>query len=127
MVAERLGATTYLLNKFDQHPVSNKVGGAIVTGEGDGAQHAIAQILYDMTIAGLSIPPNDDCFWVGGPGGPGKPYTEKGGGSSYYVNERARWMTHNLISLAQTLKERPITTNLKQLQVEATAVSEIEV
>ena len=127
MVAERLDATTYMTDEFDQHAMYNKVGGAIVTGEGDGAQHAVSQILYDMTIAGLSIPPNADCFWVGGAGGPGKPYTEKGGDTSYFVNERARWMTHNLIALAQTLKEHPITTNLKQLQVEATSVSTIEV
>ena len=113
MVAERLDAATYLLDEFDQHSMSNKVGGTIVTGEGDGAQHGIAQILYDMTIAGLSIPPNADCFWIGGPGGPGKPCTEKGGNTSYYVNEWARWMTHDLISLDQTLKERPITTDLE--------------
>ena len=124
MVHERLDATTYMLDEFNQHTMYNKVGGAIVTGEGDGAQHAVAQILYDLTIAGFTIPPNADCFWVGGAGGPGKPYTEKNGQAYYFVNERARWMAYNLTAMAQILKDNPIRTNLKQLQEEATSVSD---
>lgn len=126
MVAERLDATTYQTDEFGQHPMYNKVGGALVTGEADGAQHALSQMLYCLMIAGCTIPPNADCYWVGGSGGPGKPYLEQDGGQEYYVNERARWMAHNLIAVARLLKEHPITTNLKQLQEEATGVSRIE-
>ena len=38
---------------FGQHPMYNKVGGALATGEADGAQAAISSILYGLTIAGF--------------------------------------------------------------------------
>ena len=126
MVAERLDATTYGTDQFGQHPMYNKVGGALATGEADGAQHAIASILYSMTIAGLTVPPNADCYWVGGAGGQGTPYTEAGGDDYYFVNERARWMAHNLAHMARALKTNPIRTHLKDLMEEAKGVSRKE-
>ena len=122
-VAERLDATTYSTDEFGQHPMYNKVGGALATGEADGAQHALASILYALTIAGLTVPPNADCYWVGGAGGMGKPYPELDGDSYYFVNERVRWMAHNLAHVARALKANPIRTHLKDLQDEAKAVS----
>ena len=123
MVAERLDATTYDTDEAGQHPMYNKVGGALATGEADGAQSAISSILYSMSIAGLTIPPNADCYWVGGAGGMGKPYTQLDGNSYYFVNERLRWMAHNLAQMAAILKGTPLTTNLKSLMTEAEAAS----
>lgn len=123
MVAERLDATTYGTDEFGQHPMYNKVGGALATGEADGAQSAIASMLYSLTIAGLTVPPNADCYWVGGAGGPGTPYRELDGDSYYFVNQRARWMAHNLAHVARALKANPIRTSLKDLSAEAKAVS----
>ena len=122
MVAERLDATTYDTNEAGQHPLYNKVGGALATGEADGAQAAISSVLYGLTIAGFAVPPNADCYWVGGAGGMGKPYTQLGG-DYYFVNERVRWMAHNLAQMATILTATPLTTNLKRLMTEAEAAS----
>ena len=103
MVAERLDATTYQLDGRNQHEMYGKVGGALVTGESDGAQNCIRSILYDMSIAGFTIPPNADCYWVG-EAGLGGPYLEKEGDTCYFVNERTRWMAHNLAYFARMLK-----------------------
>lgn len=127
LVAERLDSTTYGHDQFGQHPMYNKVGGALATGEADGGQHAISGILYALSIAGLTIPPNADCYWVGGAGGMGKGYTELDGDRYYFVNERVRWMAHNLVHLARVLKANPIRTHLKSLQDEARAASSKEV
>ena len=126
MVAERLDATTYQTDENNQHPMYDKVGGALVTGEADGAQHAMSQILYDMTIAGLSVPPNPDCYWVGGAGGPGTPYKQKNGDDYFFVNQRVRWMAHNLVHLARTLKANPYPTDLAALTEDAKSVSSRE-
>ena len=126
MVAERLDATTYQTDANNQHPMYGKVGGALAVGEADGAQHALSQILYDMTIAGLSIPPNPDCYWVGGAGGPGTPYRQKGGDQYFFVNQRLRWMAHNLVHLARALHANPYPTDLAALNEEAKAASSKE-
>ncbi len=80
-------------------------------------------MLYSLTIAGLTVPPNADCYWVGGAGGPGRPYRELDGDSYYFVNQRTRWMAHNLAHMAQALKANPIRTHLENLSAEAKAVS----
>lgn len=118
MLHERLDATTYDLDSRNQREMYGKVGGAIAVGEGDGGQNVVRAILYNLSIAGFTIPPNADCFWTN-EAGPGGPYLEADGDTSYYVNERARYMAHNLAYFAQLLKEHPIPTDLKALQKEA--------
>ena len=122
LVAERLDATTYKTDYRHQHEMYGKVGGAIVVGESDGGQASIKSILYDMSIAGLTIPPNADVYWTN-EAGLGGPYLESDGATCYFVNERARWMAHNLTFFARLLKENPIPTDLDKLQAEAKAVS----
>ena len=109
LVAERLDATTYQLDGRKQHEMYGKVGGAIVVGESDGGQASIKSILYDMSIAGFTIPPNADVYWVN-EAGLGGPYLESHGDTSYFVNERVRWMAHNLAFFAGLLKANPIPT-----------------
>jgi len=125
MVAERLDATTYQLDGRKQHEMYGKVGGAVVVGESDGGQSAIKSILYDMTIAGLTVPPNADVYWVN-EAGLGGPYLEAKGDTCYFVNERVRWMARNLAFFARLLKENPIPTDLEALQAEARKVSRPE-
>lgn len=122
MVAERLDATTYELDSRYQREMYGKVGGVITVGEGDGAQNVCRSVLYDLAVAGFTIPPNADCGWTGeiGPGGPD---LEADGDRCYYTNERARFMAHNLAYFARLLREHPIPTDLKALQDEASGVS----
>jgi multimeric flavodoxin WrbA len=122
IVAERLDATTYQLDGRNQHELYGKVGGAIAVGESDGAQAALKSMLYDMTIAGLSVPPNADVYW-NNEAGLGGAYVHSEGDTCYFVNERARWMAHNLVHLAHTLKANPYPTDLDRLQKEAEAIS----
>ena len=122
MVAERLDATTYQFDGRHQHELYGKVGGAIVVGESDGAQASIKSILYDMTIAGLAVPPNADVYWTN-EAGMGGPYLMAEGDTCYFVNERVRWMAHNLVHLARTLKSHPFPTDLEQLQSDARSIS----
>ena len=122
LVAERLDATTYQLDGRNQHEMYGKVGGAIVMGESDGGQASIKSILYDMTIAGFTIPPNADVYWIN-EAGLGGPYLEAEGDTCYFVNERVRWMAHNLAYFAGLLKDHPIPTDLDKLQKEAKKVS----
>ena len=122
MVAERLDATTYQLDDRNQHEMYGKVAGAIAVGESDGGQGAIKSILYDLTIAGLTVPPNADVYWVN-EAGLGGPYLESNGDTCYFVNERVRWMAANLSYLARLLQTNPYPTDLKTLQNEAKAIS----
>jgi len=122
LVAERLDATTYQNDDRGQHELYGKVGGALVTGESDGGQAAIKSILYDLSIAGCTIPPNADCYWVN-EAGLGGPYLEAEGDTCYFVNERVRFMAHNLAYFARLLKENPIPTRLDTLQQDAQKVS----
>ena len=122
IVAERLDATTYQLDGRNQHEMYGKVGGAAVVGESDGCQAAIKSILYDMSIAGLAIPPNADVYW-NNEAGLGGAYVHSEGDTCYFVNERVRWMAHNLVHMARTLKDRPFPTDLDRLQKEAEAIS----
>ena len=106
-----------------QFPLYNKVAGAIVTGNEDGAHDCLANTLFNLTHMGCVIPPNADCYWVG-PAGPGPSYIESGGDRHLYTNRTARFMTHNLVYMANLLKQHPITTNIKKLNAEAAAVSD---
>ena len=116
-IAERLDATTYNYDDRNQHVCYGKVGGAVATGEGDGGQNAVAAILYNMTIAGFTVPPNADCFYTG-EAGPGGAYM-KDGVTHHYTNERARFLAHNLTHLARALRAHPYPTDLKALSDEA--------
>ena len=122
MVAERLDATTYQLDGRNQHELYGKVGGCIAVGESDGGQGVIKSVLYDLSIAGLTIPPNSDVYWVG-EAGLGGDYIESKGDTCYFVNERVRWMAANLTHMAQLLKERPYPADLGAMMSEAQGVS----
>ena len=122
MVAERLDATTYQLDGRNQHEMYGKVGGCIAVGESDGGQGVIKSVLYDMGIAGFTVPPNSDVYWVG-EAGLGGDYIESKGDSCYFVNERIRWMAANLTHMARVLKEQPYPADLGAMMSEAQGVS----
>ena len=121
LVAERMDATTYEYDARGQHPLYGRVGGAIVTGEGDGAQNCVSSILYNLGVAGFLVPPNADCFYVG-EAGPGGPYATRGT-DHHYTNERARWMAHNLVHAARMLRDNPFPADLRALSKDAESVS----
>ena len=96
----------------------NKVAGALVTGNEDGAHSSVAQILWAMQEFGFTVPPNANSYWVG-PAGPGPSYLEAAGPEWEYTNGKHRYMVRNLVYFAGLLKQNPIPTNLKALQKDA--------
>jgi multimeric flavodoxin WrbA len=106
-----------------QYLTYNKVGGALVTGNEDGAHSCTAQILWAMQEFGFTVPPNANAYWVG-EAGPGPSYIEAGGERSAFTNRTYRYMVHNTTYFARLLKEHPIPTNLKELGEAAGAESE---
>jgi multimeric flavodoxin WrbA len=123
MVLERLDGT-YALGEADtgRYPLYNKVAGVIVTGNEDGAHNVAAHTLFNLAHLGCTIPPNPDCYWVGD-AGPGPSYLEAGGRDHLYTNRTARYMAHNLVAMAGMLRDKPLGTNLRQLDAEAAGAS----
>jgi multimeric flavodoxin WrbA len=107
LAIERLYGGSSLTNNKGQYLYYNKVGGAIVTGNEDGAKHASASILYGLSHIGFTIPPNSDTYWVG-EAGPGASYIEAKGKENEFTRQHARIMAYNLIHFARLLKEKPI-------------------
>ncbi|MEL3971920.1 flavodoxin family protein [Rossellomorea oryzaecorticis] len=107
LAIERLYGGSSLTNEKGQYLYYNKVGGAIVTGNEDGAKHASASILYGLSHIGFTIPPNVETYWVG-EAGPGASYIEANGKENEFTQQHARIMAYNLLHFARLLKERPI-------------------
>ncbi len=118
LVIERLDGTYRELNDKGQFPLYNKVAGVVVTGNEDGAHDASATTLYNLIHLGFVVPPNSDCYWVGD-AGPGPSYLDAGGPSHVYTNRGARLLAYNCFQMAETMRERPLVTNLVAAQEEA--------
>ena len=101
-----------------QYPLYNKVGGVIVTGNEDGAQHVASTVLFNLSQLGCTIPPNAYCYWVGD-AGPGPSFVMAGGHSHHFTRRTARYMAHNIANVASLLSQYPIPTNLRKLTEEA--------
>ena len=106
-----------------QYPTYNKVAGVLVDGNEDGAKKAISSILFDLCEQGFSIPVNAFSYYVG-KAGPGPSYIEAKGNKHQFTNNMLLLMAHNMVHLAETLKENPYPTNLKKLEEKAKQISE---
>lgn len=102
---ERLYGSSSVTNDKGQAIFYNKVGGAVITGNEDGAKHSAASILYSLSHIGFAIPPNVDAYWVG-EAGPGPSYGETGGND--FSKAAIQRLAYNTYHLANMLKEHPI-------------------
>jgi hypothetical protein len=93
-----------------------------VTGNEDGAHDVVATTLFSLSHLGGVVPPNSDTYWVG-EAGPGTSYIQAGGDKYMYTNKTARYLTQNVVYMAQLMKQHPFPTNLNQLIAEATEAS----
>ncbi|MCW3123727.1 MAG: flavodoxin family protein [Flavipsychrobacter sp.] len=100
----------------------NKVAGALVTGNEDGAHAVVSHVLWSMHEIGFTIPPNANSYWVGMAGGD-KNYTDGGGEKHVYTNKNNLYMVHNTVYMARLLKQHPIPTNLHELDIMAKKMS----
>lgn len=123
MIAERMdGIMEEGNDENGRFPTYNKVAGAMVDGNEDGAKRAIAAILFDLNEQGFSIPVNAFAYYVG-KAGPGKSYIEAEGDKHEFTNKTLLYMVHNMVALAKSLAKEPIKTNLKKLDKKAEEMS----
>lgn len=106
IVAERLYAMSGLLNERGQYSFYGKVGGALLSGNEDGAKHGAMGLLYGLQHIGYTIPPQADAGWLGEIG-PGLSYLDEGSGGpeNDFTNRNTTFMSWNLMHLARLLKE----------------------
>lgn len=106
LIVERLYGWSGELNDAGQWSYYGKVGGAIVTGNEDGAKHCAAQVLYALQHIGLTIPPQADAYWDG-EAGPGPSYLDEDGGGqrNAWTTRNAVFTTWNMLHLARMIKD----------------------
>ncbi len=126
LVAERFdGIWSQAKEENGQYPTYNKVAGVLVDGNEDGAKKAISSILFDLSEHGFTVPVNAFSYYVG-KAGPGPSYIEAGGDKHFFTNRTLYTMVYNMVHLAKTLREKPYTTNLKELKKKAKNISETQ-
>lgn len=124
LVAERFdGIWNEAKEENGQYPTYNKVAGVLVDGNEDGAKKAISSILFDLSEHGFTVPVNAFSYYVG-KAGPGPAYIEAGGDKHFFTNRTLYTMIYNMVHLAKTLKEKPYTSNLKELKEKAKNISD---
>ncbi|WP_431800706.1 flavodoxin family protein [Halobacillus andaensis] len=104
---ERLYGSSSETNDKGQSVYYNKVAGAVVTGNEDGAKHAASSLLYGLSHIGFVIPPNVDAYWVG-EAGPGPSYLDEGGQENEFTNKHVEMLAYNTMHLAKIFNENPI-------------------
>ncbi|MBU9711558.1 flavodoxin family protein [Evansella tamaricis] len=108
LVMERLSASSGETNDKGQGIYYNKVAGAVVTGNEDGAKQSAKSLLYGLQHIGFTVPPNVDAYWVG-EAGPGPSYMDTNKDNEF-TKENTKKMAYNLVHFANMLKEHPIPT-----------------
>jgi multimeric flavodoxin WrbA len=105
-VVERLYANSGQLNDRGQSIYYGRTGGAIITGNEDGAKHCAMNLLYSMQHLGFVIPPQADAAWLG-EAGPGPSYADEGSGGpeNEFTRRNTAFMTWNLLHTARWLKD----------------------
>lgn len=107
MVMERLSGSGSETNEKGQPIYYNKVAGVAVTGNEDGAKHAVRDLLFALGYYGFTLPPNALAYWVG-EAGPGDSYIDAGGKENEFTQQNAKTASYNLVHMARILKENPI-------------------
>ena len=123
MVSERMdGLFSDDHNQNDQYMTYNKVAGALVDGNEDGAKKAISSILFDLSEHGFTLAVNPFSYYVGD-AGPGPSYIEAEGDKHEFTNNMLLIMAHNMVHLAKLLKDNPYPIKLSQVNQKAKIMS----
>lgn len=105
LIIERLYGWSGKTNDSGQWTYYGQVGGALVTGNEDGAKHCAAQMLYALSHIGLTVPPQADSYWVG-EAGPGASYGDDNlGARNHWTTRNTVFMTWNMLHIARMLKD----------------------
>lgn len=106
-IIERLDALNDELLETGRSDFENKVGGIVITGAEDGAQHVIGNITNFMSWNGLTVPPACSLSWLGDTTGDTKEsLTRKFDQGA--TKDMAETMSRNLAFFAKLLQRNPI-------------------
>lgn len=106
-IIERLDALNDELLETGRSDFENKVGGIVITGAEDGAQHIIGNICNFMSWNGFTIPPACSLSWLGDTTGDTKESLTKKFDQGA-TKDMAETMSRNLAFFAQLLKDNHI-------------------
>ncbi len=105
-VIERMDELNDELLDTGKSEFASKVGGIVITGAEDGAEHIIGNILNFMSWNGFSIPPAPSVSWLGDASGQTKDELKKKFRKGA-VGSMIRTFARNEAYLARLLKENP--------------------
>lgn len=106
-VIERMDELNDEIAATGKSELLNKVGGMVITGDEDGAQHVIGNISNFMSWNGFTLPPASSCSYLGRYGDMTPQMLMqkfKSGGT----NAMAGTVARNLAHVAKVLKENPL-------------------
>ncbi|HEY8165298.1 MAG TPA: flavodoxin family protein [Gemmatimonadaceae bacterium] len=106
-IIERLDELNDELLETGKSEFANKVGGIVITGAEDGAEHIIGNILNFMSFNGFTIPPAPSVSWLGDAEGETKESLKKKFRKGA-VYSTARTFARNEAYLARLLRENPL-------------------
>ena|ERR1019366_3392716 len=106
-IIERLDELNDELLATGKSEFANKVGGIVITGAEDGAEHIIGNVLNFMSFNGFTIPPAPSVSWLGDASGQTKESLKKKFRKGA-VDSLIRTFARNEAFFARLLKEHPI-------------------
>jgi multimeric flavodoxin WrbA len=106
-IIERLDELNDELLETGKSEFANKVGGIVITGAEDGAEHIIGNILNFMSFNGFTIPPAPSVSWLGDASGETKESLKKKFRKGP-VYSTARTFARNEAYLARLLRDNPL-------------------
>ena len=106
-VMERLYGSNGVTNEKGQPFFYNKVGGVVVTGNEDGAKHAIASVVFGLSHIGFTMPPETATYWLG-EAGPGPSFIEAEGHKHEFTMTQVTKMVHHLLYFAKLHQQNEI-------------------
>lgn len=106
-VLERLDELNDELVATGKSELLNKVGGIVVSGAEDGAQHIIGNLANFMAWNGLTLPPAPSLSYLGSAADTPEQLMQKFKSQEYTLG-MARTLARNLVHFAKILKENPI-------------------
>lgn len=106
-IIERLDELNDELLATGKSDFANKIGGIVITGAEDGAEHIIGNILNFMSFNGFTIPPAPSVSWLGDASGKTKDDLRKKF-SKGPVYSLAKTFARNEAFFARLLKQHPV-------------------
>jgi len=106
-IIERLDELNDELLDTGKSGFANKVGGIVITGAEDGAEHIIGNILNFMSWNGFTIPPAPSVSWLGDASGQTKDALKRKFRKGA-VGSMVRTFARNEAYLARLLKQNPL-------------------